>query len=814
MALWPFNKRKGSRRGVPGRGRQATESLPGPSRAVTEPTTVTTMAPTGAAAPAQGPSKDRSGSKKLRRRDRAYSFSPGRRDTLRAARARKESIPPLPSGPIEIAAYEDYGVKGPVGEAQDDLKNQLPTLHHDNSHNKRRGQPLPRKKSSKRRKEDHNREAELRAMSQPQPTRPVTDNWTKGRSMKKDSKRVRPGLSREWSDVSLPLAESIHSSMSSDSEQMSWKVSALDALAPRPTLRYSSGSAYGLSGGFDPTRTVSQKSKLNEKESLPKATLKGHRRIDSLADDLGASDIRELMERDKRRRERKKEKERERAERRLARRSETQREAEAEAKRNGTPPPQNLERGVMGRDTVGLGLDTTSAVVTSSRRRSPSIDLPRRLDEQPAQREAGVPEQRPRTPSPLDTFHRTDSIPLSPASPVKVPAIEHETTTEPGIATNPLRRSPSPRLMDFVRSKKRRSQSPLPIDQEKADTSERPPPSESTRVASKSSESDSGKQSDSGSSRLWASFLKWGKGGKNRRSSGPSSFSNTSRDSMLASQTSAPPATYVPVRKVSSAIPKRTMSRFREDLPEFPISPPDSRVASPEAEVTANEPLPVITDDMVMRYDTPTSGHRATPTSFHRDEAQISPAPQSMSLASIDSEASWLSGGRRKRASSGFGHQGLLPNYSRHSPSLESEEQDADDDNVADDEFLKTVVDDKLQRKSTGEARPSSDEEDTAASPRWGAVNQTPTVVRHTGRMKSREGLLQSYGDDKELFGDKDSDGTQSDAETPGVPQRALSVDLGKGHIRNFSAGSAKLLDIISRRPSERRSGSDEPATQ
>ena len=39
------------------------------------------------------------------------------------------------------------------------------------------------------------------------------------------------------------------------------------------------------------------------------------------------------------------------------------------------------------------------------------------------------------------------------------------------------------------------------------------------------------------------------------------------------------------------------MSRFREDLPELPLSPPDSRVASPEADPPSADPLPIILDD-------------------------------------------------------------------------------------------------------------------------------------------------------------------------------------------------------------------------
>jgi hypothetical protein len=136
----------------------------------------------------------------------------------------------------------------------DDLR-RVPTLH-----NKRDGDDLPRKKSSKkRRRNDHQREAEIKAMSNIMPLRRATDDWATGHPTGVDGRRVRTsfglgfkGSSRqEWdkynrsSDISLP-AESIHSVHSSDSEYLSFKVSALEALAPRPTLRYATHPRPGV----------------------------------------------------------------------------------------------------------------------------------------------------------------------------------------------------------------------------------------------------------------------------------------------------------------------------------------------------------------------------------------------------------------------------------------------------------------------------------------------------------------------------------------------------------------------------------------
>ncbi|TGJ85390.1 hypothetical protein E0Z10_g3365 [Xylaria hypoxylon] len=586
--------------------------------------------------------------------------------------------------------------------------------------------------------------------------------------------------------------------MSSDSEQISWKVSAFDALSPRPTLRYSSNPITSSAPGSGLIRSQSTRKKTVGSMPIPESTLHAHRRIHDLADDFDASDLRELMERDKRRRERKVEKERERAQRRLARRSGKQRAEEAAAARSGSRPPENLERGVLGREMPNYSGDRTSAVITSSRRRS-SSDSPGRRSRQSSEIEQL--ENRRKTPSPLDEFYRTDSIP--PAKPSPPAHVD-----EPAVSSKPAEtiaaRSSSPRLFGFIRSKKSRSTSPIQPEQP-IPTTVHSPPTASIKLDDAESVS---RTSDSRSSRPWLSLFKWG---KNRRSSGPSSFSNTSRDSMLGSQP-IPPTKYVPPRKASSGPPKRTMSRFREDLPELPISPPDSRVASPEAEPIPAEPLPVIPDDVVMRYDTPIESHkyqeamRATPISIHRDEVQPSPALHSMSLASVDSEASWLSGRiSRKRTSSGMRTSLQYPPRTVSALSGRSEGQASEhteDDNIVDDEYLNSVVPARLRRLSTGEARPSSDE-DEDLSPKWGAVGQIP-VIQHSETMRSREGILQTFGDDKE-FGNANESEDEGDGQSPVEPQRATSVKLNKGHFRNFSAGSAKLFEISPRQSSDQK---------
>ncbi|EGY16769.1 hypothetical protein VD0002_g3049 [Verticillium dahliae] len=819
MALWPFRRKSGRKRTRSG---AALSDVEGPPRSQTADAAV--PVPTKRT-PSQKKQRTETEPAKLHRRPRTYSFSPGRHDSIRVDGKGTSAQPTAVRG-------KRFSPGDQIDEVreEDSQWQRVPTLY-----GTRNGDKMSRRKSSKRRRDDHDREAELKAMSNFVPVRPSAEAWTAGRPMKKDSKRVRTGGrgSGAVSELSLPIPESIHSSMSSDSEHASYRISALEALAPRPTLRYATHPRWAPGNSTDPTRSTSQRNKLAERANLPEATLKSHKRIDSLADDLGASDLRELMERDNRRRERKRQREQEHTERRLARRAEKQREAEAEASKSGTPPPQNLERGVMGRDVVGLGIDTTSAVVTSSRRRSSDASFKRQTPS-PEQGHAS-PERETTAEEALDTqieplshFHRTTSIPLETA-------LESETDVV-APATPPPETT---KRATSIQKKKSRSRTSLASDERHR----------LSPTATKTEEYDPPRKDSESSNRgklNFSSLFKWGSRG-NRRSSGPSSFSNTSREEMQAaiqaqglapthsaqqapatsrtSLASTPPPVvgYTPT-KMSSGVPKRTRSRFREDLPELPMSPPDSRVASPETE----PPMPALSErhsreqgnmeasNTPARYDTPSSERRTidetmrqTPTSVHRLN-QHSPQPQSVSLASIDSEASWLSGRVGKRSSSGLGMRDSNPRYpyaqqrqSQQSSSSNNTEEEIDEQ-IADDEYLSNLAtpshDTNMAqtghgRRSTGDGRPSSDEDEHMADAdmKWGSVSAHQTVMhrRQAARIKSSEGLLNTF--------DEESSSSSDLNETPMV-ESATRISYGqKGHVRHMSAGSAKLLDITPR---------------
>jgi hypothetical protein len=801
--------------------------------------------------------------KKLQRnpeKKRTYSFSPGRHDTIRVPKDIHQTHP-VPPIPPNVASKTDGGQNG------EQEWRRVPTLH------KRSAQDLPRRKSSKKRKEEHDRETEIKAMSatMPMPTRAATEYGLVGRPMKRDTTKARAGLSRNLtnpvSSVSLPTAESLHSADSGSEQYTSYKLKGIDLFSPRPTIRYAENPRYAVSRGINSSGSGSRR--LPDREHISEELLNANNRIDDLADDLDAGSLRELMERDQRRRERKKIADQKRTERKLARNAERQRLAEAEAAKNGTPPPQNMERGVIGRELVGLGIEGSppsskrKASDASSKKRgvigqepvglgiegSPPSSKRKASDASPRRQVKDLAEVDPQASptsvqNPFIDFQRSDSLPpTEPGSPVDE-GEDLEIGTAKVARLSRASMSPPSSPKGHARGASHISEM---IDLTKAGTrvEKAEPKKESLDLGSRQHQS-------------WTSFFR--RSTKAKRNSTPTSFSNTVRDS--TSPTSQAPAssfTHAPRSSVSSSVPKRTMSRFREDLPELPLSPPDSRVQSPEADVVP----PIRTgysdkkgggrgsienpfaETSIRRHDTPTSGYRSleqasrlrneTPTSGHRSDVP-SPEPSaimSQSLASIDSEGSWLSGrpraGSKRSSAQQASHQArdsvssLQKRYKEYSES-------AEELGIAEDEYFSRLtpgpehaLGKMSKRRTSGNPMPSSDEEDgdSVASPedstKWGAVGRQPTVVHHEPRAKSREGLLNDFenespsdppGDTPQELVDRNSYGFDGKnkplPEGPGI-ERASSVNLGKGHARRISAGSARLLDLKPRKSMDAR---------
>ncbi|OCL06513.1 hypothetical protein AOQ84DRAFT_378533 [Glonium stellatum] len=739
---------------------------------------------------------------------------------------------------------------------------------------------LPRRKSSKKRKNDHVREEEIRAMSMPLPQKRPAGSF--GGILRRDSKKMRSGLNRHLerptSNVSLPLEESIHSSMSGSSETRAFRVSALDMFSPRPKIRYSTSSQYPLGGTNtspqNPSRSDSRREKaptLSKDDKGVKERLKKSGTIDDLADTLDAGALREIMERDKRRRERKRKAEEERMRRRLERRAEKQR-AKEQRDQQGTPPV--LLDQAMG--TVGLGIEK---------------ELPSTQDDNDTSVPTGRQENTgtylgysPEGPIPPNQFvksetetssHRAD-LPTPAESPMEEPVI----ATAQAIRYSQASMSPPTSPVHHSRGPSNVSQMPNLISEIAAQPLELVEPVGSAEpvepvepaesIAAAQQQQPSARRSSEASGRrmgAWASFFRRGGASGKRESidrgkSTPSeaSFSNTSRESMSRQM---PPAHLVgqPQVRRTSGTPARTLSKFREDLPELPISPPDSRMQSPEAIASSAKPIAArrgYRQPSNLNVDpnapVPSSSYE-DPLSRRRTDSPVSPGARasglmSQSLASVDSEGSWLSGKPLKRRSNqaqvrtSVGSASTPKQHEDFSASYEEL-------GIPDDEYFRrltpqpderrrsTQSGDVFARKPSSTAMAATAESDTEdelrSNPAESAlreeenivhtgVGRQPTVVHRQPRVKSTEGLLSYFQADDNSPGtspsnvdetpEKESPTDDPQNTEPALLQRAKSVDLGKSHARHLSAGSAKLLDIPAKRASvdhKRASSASQP---
>ena len=696
-----------------------------------------------------------------------------------------------------------------------------PTLNGKRSANDQGG--IMRRKSSKRKADDHAREQEIKAMSSPIPIpkRPTSHNpGILARDSKKIPGALNRNLDRPISDVSLPMAESMQSALSVASDQYAFKVSAFDALSPRPTIRYSENPR-SAPGSLRPSRASTRKDK--QPMILEEAT-PSKKRVDDLADDMDAGSIRELMERERRRLEKKRKTEHEKLQRRLQRRADKQRQRENGEGDNAGGDTDQRERED---EDIGLGIGGASTV-------PPLADT---LQEPMREQTVKTPESWLKDPSREhlhleDPFH--DPVVGASTSHLEDPTPEPDDRDYAVLETAKAVRLSSASMSPPI-SPTRVVQEPSNLSQfselAPADTPDLPEPLDP----------DHRRDSDTSArfSTSWRNIFRRSdtraKRDSTDRGRGASSeFSNTSKESVHRQM---PPSAFTRIPRARSGTPIRTQSRFREDLPEFPISPPDSRVQSPE--VSRQSPLPDIPGSRGTDIVGATAASGQPLSDIHpafREEVALSRhaslrgranSPEglpsgilSQSLASVDSEGSWLTGRPVKRLSQ--------PQPLRESGgSLQEHHQELaqSDDDVAgtpeEEKYMGSLtpardeapprIPERRRPYMGPAARLGSDSDDESVfhpapaaidqeEGKWhGAVGKHPTIVRQGPgkRAKSREGLLNDFQNAEESEESSPSGDSPVNPENayPSI-QRATSVDIGKGHARHISAGSARLLNL------------------
>ncbi|KAF2227007.1 hypothetical protein BDZ85DRAFT_257099 [Elsinoe ampelina] len=680
----------------------------------------------------------------------------------------------------------------------------------------KKGKPVDgsQKRRLSKRQEAHNRairEEEIRAMTGPVPIPKRLSGH--GDMLSRENKKARRQFSSKYNDdnrgsnVSLPFQESIHSSMSGTSEKRAWEVHGFGFLSPRPNVRLSSSlqQSHSLSGPYGPSRNGSKKEKLPAlKEGVKK---KDKRRVAELADDLDASDLRLLLERDSRRKEKKKLTDKEKLEAKLRRRVERDARRAAEAP---PMPPTDIHPAFRDRDADERTSTLGQAPPTPTSDREDEKQQPSRsLD---VRQDSGTLDRSPfRDPSPSSTYSdpyklgppREDTPQALAITPLETPFDDptlhtaHEVRYSQGrlshISTSP---PTSP-----VRGSFPRSMSPL----RREFTPELPPINTSPL-----------KQSETLPSKkpgTWASIFRRGTNRMPDQSTSvqpKTSFSNTSRDSM--SKQSIPAHLMGNTSRRMSGTPARTQSIFREDLPESPSSPPDSRINSPDIIAAAN----MAAARRIRRaggntgvasntgIDIPENGRPARSESPNISDERNSGLAMSASLASIDSEGSWLTGRPAKRKSNASHMRSSVGSARRR----DIENPSYEDLPMPDEEYVRHLTpspEDDIEEMEA-EYTPAS-EKNEGTLLRRDTSRRKPRLVYRNDAARSREGLVADlHSGITPLEQSPDSpQGSASELESesdhihdPNWNGQAQVV-YGKGHARQLSSGSAKLLDIRTR---------------
>lgn len=615
------------------------------------------------------------------------------------------------------------------------------------------GHAVLKKRLSQRKLNKIAREQEIRLMAscpidiprrpgEPVPVAPVK------RAPRSRSRRSE----RHRSETSLSVRDSAASSMSDIPEAYTFKVNALAAFTPRPLVRYEAPR-------LPTSRSNNASAASTRRERLPALTVSeenlSRRRVDHYVDDLDAGGLRELLERDRRRQERQAIEKQEKLQRKLERAAEKQRAAEARAAETADPSGT-------AEDERQNFLDGPS--------RPPTADAPR----EPDSRSDAV-----QSPEPAGSWLRDSS---------KEPTRSRETLESVHVIGNiddSSIREP-PKLVQrpsFAQSQdismSRTTLSPAQSQSTSRHGLGSPTSSqiyglggESLSDASRTMDSER-RLSDHSGMRMntFSSLFRRGSSRLKRRyrerfhdqtSDFSSHASHASRESFsrIPTQSSAPgPAPAAPSPIPARPLPrstntvKRSQSKFTEHFGDEPLSPPDSRLQSPEIAEEPEEhpgsmPIPIGTA-IGTAYPIPGSDSDL-PAARNRHRSWISDnmdddnVPLSQSLASIDSEGSWMSGNFLRRISQRRSNHPV-----RHST---GQFEGPDDASHVDDlpGFVRFSSGNDEERTSADaieepEIQPDLRLPDEDPAETWHTeVAKRPVLVNPTVRPKSTEGMLKN----------------------------------------------------------------------
>ncbi|KAJ5832724.1 hypothetical protein N7474_001035 [Penicillium riverlandense] len=508
-----------------------------------------------------------------------------------------------------------------------------------------------RRRLSKRKANEIMREREIRMLSSTPIDIPRRYTAMSGDYGLEQRRRKANGRRSEryMSDISLSIRDSTGSSLSDVSDPYTFKVNAFAALTPRPAVRYveSPRAPSAARGGRD-----SAASHRLDKDRLQALTMSqeelyySKRRVKDIADTLDAGALRELLDRDRRRREKKQIEDQEKLRRKLQEKADAQQAAEPQLEEQKAEEQDVEEQQVVEQHTVAA-----------------------------TQNESAHAED-------------ADAYPPDEATPIAAPAKAGSWLRDASKDSQATRESvDSARVIGNIDDSSVRDQKIVPSrsfapSQDMAMSRTTLSPSHSSLRQGLSSPSgsqafgpgsnsdlsrtiDSDRRTSDTSGRRVGTITSLFRRGSNRlkryrerfHESSPDvsnatshhASHNVSHESFYRVQTqSSPPPAPVVVPPLRPFIPtgniQRSQSKFTEIFDDAPLSPPDSRLQSPgipeERESSMEHEETSFLHDAAPSTTTGVDIDNAK-ASFDADPDNV---PLSQSLASIDSEGSWMSG--------------------------------------------------------------------------------------------------------------------------------------------------------------------------
>lgn len=546
---------------------------------------------------------------------------------------------------------------------------------------------------------------------------------------------------RYLSDVSLSMRESSNSSMTDISETYKFKVNAFAALTPRPVVRY-------VQPRVQTARSQNASAASVQKERLPalpmsEENLYTKKRIDKLADDLDAGALRELLERDRRRTEKQQVDDQEKLRRKLERKAERQRKEEERAQENPSQGPPDVPNGRPDNESPEVNATDENVLRDSQAKDAEAAEQPASL--------------------PGDASKGTQQIVNGSVESVHVVGTIDDRSIDEQNFSQRQSFAPSQDM--------RMSQSSFSVRHElSSPTSSQIYPMSRTSTSDVSRAVESERRLSDLSSKHANTFSSLFRRGSSRlkrryreRFREPASNlpNPSSHESFFKTSTpsSAPPSFIPPRAFLGSGTIKRQHSKFIEHLGDEPVSMPASRLQSPEIpeETSDQDEASDVPVDTSNRHDDTQvqNGVGGRARSLVTDSVEVEPEaiPLSQSLASIDSEGSWMSGqflrSISKRTTNHKQHSmdslgDKLDKHARSGPA-EGESELLVESAPSREEAHDTVLD---ARKASSNVISQHDQDnDTTCVPEedetWhGQIAKRPVLVTPTVRPKSNAGIL------------------------------------------------------------------------